>query len=243
MNAQPATGSPALPGLPQRRKVVGWKVVGWKVVTATAAMGVLLLGTALLGSTASAADARALTGGSPTVSPDTTGGESRARPWSGLAGSYATFVPDGSPAASAPTLRFTGFQLATSQFTTLSFEPSRNGTVTPGQWQTWTLGPDSIVWQTNATGAFCQRASPCTLAQFAARYPNGVWGTAQLGLGSGVAGLATGYADAVAIGDGPAGTGTPNAPATAWIGAGVALIGVALLVAVRRQPGRRTADL
>lgn len=55
---------------------------------------------------------------------------------------------------------------APAQFTTLSFEPRQNGTVVPGQWQTWTLGPTSVVWQTNTTDGFCVQATPCTLADF-----------------------------------------------------------------------------
>lgn len=132
-------------------------------------------------------------------------GQPLPRPWGGLSAEYSTFVPEGSPASFTPTLRIAGFQViapAPAQFTTLSFEPSRNGTVVPGQWQTWTLGPTSVVWQTNATDGFCVQATPCTLAQFVAQYPGGAWGQAQLGIGSGVAGPAEGFADAVTIRDG-----------------------------------------
>ncbi|NUR71923.1 MAG: LPXTG cell wall anchor domain-containing protein [Hamadaea sp.] len=127
------------------------------------------------------------------------------RPWSGLSASYSTYIADGDPDGFTPTLRFAGFQVVTpapANFTTLSFEPRHNGTITPGAWQQWTLGPDSIVWQTNTGDGFCGQAAKCTLAEFAARYPAGAWGQAQLGLGSGVAGPADGYADAVTITDG-----------------------------------------
>lgn len=185
-------------------------------------------------------------------------GAPTARPWSALSAEYSTYVPDGSPAAFTPTLRFAGFQAGTQRFTTLSFEPSRNGTVTPGQWQTWTLGPDSIVWQTNATDGFCLQASPCTFSAFVAQYSTGIWGQAQLGIGSGVPGPAEGYADAVTIRDGEtvqftdfdppaveptptptaprptqselADTGGRDAPGIGLAGAGLAMLGGALIV-------------
>jgi LPXTG-motif cell wall-anchored protein len=76
--------------------------------------------------------------------------------------------------------------------------------VTPGEWQHWTLGPDTTVWQSNAgDGGFCVQSAPCAFADFVARYPGRGWGEAQLGLGSGVAGPATGFVDAVTIDDGP----------------------------------------
>jgi LPXTG-motif cell wall-anchored protein len=130
-------------------------------------------------------------------------GSLTARSWADLSASFSTFVPAGGDASFAPSLRFAGFQMSTSNFTTLSVEASRQGTVVPGQWQTWTLDADSIVWQSNASDdGFCIQSAPCTFAAFIARYPDGVWGQAQLGLGSGVAGPASGFVDAVTISDG-----------------------------------------
>jgi LPXTG-motif cell wall-anchored protein len=134
-------------------------------------------------------------------------GKLKARSWADLSAFFSTYVPaDGSPSF-APSLRFAGFQQlvpSPAGFTTLSVEASRNGTVTPGQWQHWRLGPATVVWQSNATdGGFCIQSAPCTFAEFVARYPAGGWGEAQLGLGSGVAGPATGFVDAVTISDGP----------------------------------------
>jgi LPXTG-motif cell wall-anchored protein len=134
-------------------------------------------------------------------------GVSTARPWAGLTASFSTYVPVGGSVHDAPSLRFAGFQVITPAplaFTTLSVEASRNGTVKPGQWQTWTVGPTTTVWQSNATDSgFCVQSAPCTFAAFVARYPAGAWGEAQLGLGSGIAGPATGYVDAVTVTDGP----------------------------------------
>lgn len=186
-------------------------------------------------------------------------GELTARPWTALSGEYSTYVPVGSPPEFAPTLRFAGFQAGNQRFTTLSFEPRKNGTVIPGQWQAWTLGPAALVWQTNTTDGFCQQSSPCTFAAFAAQYPAGVWGLAQLGLGSGLAGPAAGYVDAVTLREGdtvkftdfdppPASsasppaepaepttpalpdTGTPSAPGLGLMGIGLASLGGALFL-------------
>jgi LPXTG-motif cell wall-anchored protein len=132
-------------------------------------------------------------------------GVSTARPWAGLAASFATYVPDGGSKFFAPTLRFAGFQVIAPtplRFTTLNVEVYRNGTVKPGQWQKWSVGPTTTVWQSNASDGFCTQSTPCTLAEFAQQYPAGAWGQAQLGIGSGVPGPATGYVDAVTIKDG-----------------------------------------
>ncbi|MEV0270471.1 LPXTG cell wall anchor domain-containing protein [Hamadaea sp. NPDC050747] len=192
-------------------------------------------------------------------------GELTTRPWSALSASYSTYVEAGGSESFTPTLRFAGFQVVTpvpQNFTTLSFEPRHNGTVTPGQWQQWTLGPDSIVWQSTTTDGFCVQATRCTLAEFAAHYPAGAWGQAQLGLGSGVAGPAYGYADAVTVTDGttsqftdfdptpapsaspsvkPSPTG-PTLPDTgtqvgtpALIGVGLLVMGAALTFGLRRR--------
>lgn len=127
-------------------------------------------------------------------------------PWSGLSASYATYTADGADVASrVPTLRLVGYQSLTptpTGFTTLSFEPSRNGTVEGGVWQTWELGPDSIVIQSNASDGFCTIAASCTLSEFAAQYPGGGWGMIQVGIGSGAPAGAVGFADAVLVRDG-----------------------------------------
>jgi LPXTG-motif cell wall-anchored protein len=186
------------------------------------------------------------------------------RPFSALSAEYSTYVPNGSPESFTPTLRFAAFQTVTpapQNFTTVSFEPLRNGTVIPGQWQTWALGPDSQVWQTNATdNGFCVQASPCTLGEFSAHYPNSAWGQAQLGLGSGVAGPAEGFADAVTLTDGdttqftdfdppaepnpapkPAlpDTGTADVPNIGLVGVSLAMIGAGLVLLTRVRQGAR----
>lgn len=178
---------------------------GWSVLPETTAGGAAVVvngpgqppaGTGSLRLSVAASEDRALVG--------TELGELQVRPWSGLSASFSTFVASGDPESFTPTLRFAGFQVITptpSLFTTLSFEPKRNGVVVAGQWQPWTLGPASVVWQSNATDGFCLQSAPCAFADFVARYPDGAWGQAQLGLGSGVAGPANGYADAVTITD------------------------------------------
>src|SRR5262249_39829033 len=78
-----------------------------------------------------------------------------ASPWTTLSGSFSTFTSNtAAPASSIPVLKLVGFQhyntnnpLLSTGFTTLNFEGSNQGTVTANQWQTWTLGPDSVVWQ------------------------------------------------------------------------------------------------
>jgi hypothetical protein len=125
-----------------------------------------------------------------------------ARPFDDLTASWSTYVlPGASPATTAPTLRLPSFQDATlpAEFTTVSIEPSRQGAVVAGDWQTWTVGPSTIVWQSNTTDGFCVQATLCTLAEFVAQYPNAAWGTVQLGVGTGVAGPVTGYADALTL--------------------------------------------
>jgi hypothetical protein len=128
----------------------------------------------------------------PLVSPD--------RVIAALSGSWATYVPTGTTEFAAPVLRIAGFLVPAAPmgtFTTLSVEPYRQGTVADGTWQTWTLGPASVVWQTNTVDGFCVQSSPCTFAQFAAQYPAAAWFTLQLGIGSGVPGPVVGYADDV----------------------------------------------
>ncbi|WP_243064473.1 hypothetical protein [Humibacter sp. RRB41] len=120
--------------------------------------------------------------------------------WSSLNGeSFSTFTFAAvNPGSSLPLMKFAGWQAGTAQFTTLSFGQPGNGAASSGAWQTWTLGTDSLVFQSNASDAgFCVQASPCTFGAFLARYPTGLWGQMQIGLGSGAAAGAQGFADAV----------------------------------------------
>ena len=114
--------------------------------------------------------------------------------WADLAGSgYSTYTENTvNPSGSVAALKFVGYQdyntdnpLLSDGFTTLNFEPAYNGTVTTNDWQTWTIDEDSLVWQSNSgDNSFCVQASPCTLAEFAAQYPEGAWGQVQIGLGN-----------------------------------------------------------
>lgn len=130
------------------------------------------------------------------------------RPWNGLGTlTYSTYTTSASPSA-APALKFTGYHdmaLAPALFTTLNFVPLQNGTVVPNTWQTWTVTASSLVWQSNGTGGVCPQVTPCTLAVFMAKYPNGAWYRTQLGLGTNVAGPTKSYVDKVTIVD----RGTP----------------------------------
>jgi hypothetical protein len=132
-------------------------------------------------------------------------------PWTNLSGSFSTFTTNANPGPSIPALKIVGYQqfnnanpLLSQGFTTLNFEGA-NQTPAPAAdvWQTWTLGPTSLVWQSNQTAdpGFCPQSTPCTLAAFAAHYPNGAWGQIQVGLGAGV-GPTTSYVDNVQISDG-----------------------------------------
>lgn len=126
--------------------------------------------------------------------------ESPDRLMAALSGTWSTYVPVGAPGGAAPALQFPGFlnpAAPAGTFTTLNVEPFRQAAVTPGAWQTWTLGPTSTVWQTNTVDSFCLLAAPCTFAQFAAQYPAAAWGAVQFGVGSGVPGPVTGYVDDV----------------------------------------------
>ncbi len=159
--------------------------------TPPAGRGSLELGVQAVGDRARVAN---LVDALPADSPD--------RLMAALSGSWATYVPAGAPGGAAPALQLPGFlnpAAPAGTFTTLNVEPFRQGAVTPGTWQTWTLGPTSTVWHTNATDGFCQLSSPCTLAQFAAQYPAAAWGGIQLGVGSGVPGPVVGYVDDVQL--------------------------------------------
>ena len=146
---------------------------------------------------------RALAFAVPTGAP---GEDPLASPWTGLSASYATYIPDGLALNSTPTLRFVGYHdvsgLVPDGFTTLTFQPQYDGTVENGVWQTWDIGPDSIVFQSNTDGAFCNDPGLCTLSEFAAEYPDGGWYSVQIGLGSGLPAGSLGYADAVVVRNG-----------------------------------------
>jgi len=130
-------------------------------------------------------------------------------PWANLSGSFSTYITDDVSPFAIPGLRIVGYQVYDSAnpalstgFTTLNFEGYYQPTApVANTWQTWTLGPTSMVWQSNTTGGICQPAAPCTLAQFAAQYPQGAWGPIQVGIGVGPV-AATAYADNVQISDG-----------------------------------------
>lgn len=141
---------------------------------------------------------RALAFAVPTGEP---GGDPLALPWTGLSASYATFVPEGGSSSSTPTLRILGYQIlaGTVGFTTLSFQPPFDEVV-PGEWQTWDIGPASEVFQSNTSDEnFCIQSDPCTVSEFAGRYPNGGWGEVQVGIGAGAPAESLGYADAVVV--------------------------------------------
>ena len=128
-------------------------------------------------------------------------------PWSDLSGSFSTFThATTNVAANLPTLRFQGFQSLTpvpTAFTTLSFVGGgANGEALAGEWQTWVLDADAIVFQSNAVSGFCIQSAPCTLAEFAAEYPAGGWGLVQTGIGTGAPAGARGFVDAVVVLDG-----------------------------------------
>jgi hypothetical protein len=138
-------------------------------------------------------------------------------PWQGFTASYSTFTTDTtSPTDSVPVLTIVGYQFfnignplqpPSSGLTSLHFEPSNQPAppAVPNEWQTWTLGPTSLVWQSNQVddSGFCPQAAPCTLQSFASRYPGGAWGRIQLGLGAFVAPEnVTSYVDNVQILDG-----------------------------------------
>ena len=115
--------------------------------------------------------------------------------------SWRTYVTGdtGSLDAEAPSLRFGGYRLGgTSEFTTVSVEPGRNGTVAAGVWQTTTLTGSSEVWQTNATGGFCVQADPCTFAEFKTQYPNANLLGIQIAIGTAVEAISS-YVDGVSL--------------------------------------------
>jgi Putative Ig domain len=148
-------------------------------------------------------------GADPTPPPDL--GVITPTPWPKLTGSFSTFTRNANPGPSLPVLKIVGYQqfnnahpLQSQGFTTLNFEGAKQ-TQAPAAnvWQTWRLGPTSRVWQSNETAdpGFCPQATPCTLAEFAAHYPNGAWGQIQVGLGGGLT-QATSYVDDVQISNG-----------------------------------------
>jgi hypothetical protein len=133
-------------------------------------------------------------------------------PWTHLSGSFSTFTRNADPGPSLPVLKIVGYQqfnnafpVRSQGFTTLNFEGAKQKTPAPAanMWQTWKLGPTSLVWQSNQTAdpGFCPQTTPCTLANFAAHYPSGAWGQIQVGLGAGLTAV-TSYVDDVQISDG-----------------------------------------
>ena len=133
-------------------------------------------------------------GAAPTAPPNI--GAITPTPWAKLTGSFSTFTRNANPGPSLPVLKIVGYQdfndefpLRSTGFTTLNFEGAKQTTAPAANaWQTWKLGPTSLVWQSNQTEdpGFCPQATPCTLADFAAHYPNGAWGQIQVGLGTGL---------------------------------------------------------
>jgi hypothetical protein len=115
-------------------------------------------------------------------------------------GSWMTFSTGdtGAPASEAASLRFAIFRTGTTEFTTMTVELSNNGGATAGVWQTNTLTDASMVWQTNATGAFCLIASPCTLAAFKAQYPAANFIGLTVATGSGLPPVTT-FVDGVSV--------------------------------------------
>jgi hypothetical protein len=123
------------------------------------------------------------------------------RSWGSLTASFATYTDDVPPTSSPPVLQFGGFQSPGGSFTTLNVEPSNLGTVLTGQWQTWTLGATTAVWQTGP--GVCQQSAPCPFSDFVAAFPTGWWDRVQVNLGAlGGGAPATGYVDAVMFSDG-----------------------------------------
>jgi hypothetical protein len=134
-------------------------------------------------------------------------GQQTARPWSDLSAAFWTFVEAGSSPEFTPTMRFAGFTSVVNGmpagFTTMSFEPriQQTTSVVGGEWQQWTLGPNSRVWGTLGATGQCPQNAPCSFAEWQAAFPTGFWFQVQLGLGTGVA-AATGFVDAVTVVDG-----------------------------------------
>jgi hypothetical protein len=117
------------------------------------------------------------------------------------AGAWMTFVAgdSGNTDAEPATMKFGMYRLGgASEFTTLVVERFRNGTVTADAWETTNLTASTVVWQTNAAGAFCVQATPCTLADFKTQYPNALVIGLQVGVGTGT-GATTSYVDGVSL--------------------------------------------
>lgn len=116
-------------------------------------------------------------------------------------GSWRTFVTgdSGLLVAEPASMRFGMYRLGgTSEFTTMSVERVYSATVTAGVWQTTTLADDTNVYQTNAAGAFCLVAAPCTFAQFKAQYPDATVLGLQVAIGTGIP-VTTSYVDAISL--------------------------------------------
>jgi hypothetical protein len=128
-------------------------------------------------------------------------GRALLQPLSALTGGgWSTYVTgdSGSPVSEAASLRFGMNRLGLTEFTTMTVDPSNNGTVTAGGWQDWTLTDATLVWQTNATGGFCLIASPCTFAAFKAQYPAAAMIGVQAAIGTGVPAVSS-YVDGISL--------------------------------------------
>ena len=116
-------------------------------------------------------------------------------------GGWMTFTSGdtGAPASEAASLRFAMFRAGgVSGFTTMTIELSENGGTTPGSWQTNAFDDQSMVWQTNTTGAFCLITGPCTLADFKTQYPQANLISLSVAIGTGVPPVTT-WTDGVSV--------------------------------------------
>lgn len=87
----------------------------------------------------------------------------------------------------------------------LVYEPYMNGTVTPGEWQTWnTLDENAVWWASGAPiNSVCPQANPCTTAEVLAAFPNAgvhaTLGAVNFKAGGPWMGGYTGYVDAFQV--------------------------------------------
>lgn len=98
----------------------------------------------------------------------------------------------------APVFQIRIFRTGTAGFSTVSYEPYRNGTVVTGEWQQWSLDPaTSQVWLTGVAGEGSQ-AQPVTWNRLLEMFPDATIADAiALNVGSGWSGSFTGAADAL----------------------------------------------
>ena len=114
-------------------------------------------------------------------------------PFTGLTGSWATYIPAGTAAVLAANFKFEAYDRVVTpttgpfgDFMTVVFSPNLQGRerpVIPGQWQSWLINDSTIVWQTDP-GDPCDEVDNCTLAQFNAAYENATFYDVQLSAGS-----------------------------------------------------------